>query len=120
MKGFVDDSLRALVDVRIGNTGSEQSTTVTVWIDTAFDGFLVFPAPLIEELGLQQEALTEAVLADGRKVILESYVCQVEWFGEVVSAQVIANNGRLPLLGTEFLAHRRLTIDYQTRTVAIE
>ncbi len=75
---------------------------------------------MVDELGLKQEALAEAVLADGSRVTLESYVCYVNWFGEILAAQVIANDGKLPLLGTEFLANRRLVIDYTVGTVSID
>jgi predicted aspartyl protease len=75
---------------------------------------------LIEELGLHQEALAEAILADGSYVTLESYICYVNWFGEVVAAQVISNEGKLPLLGTEFLANHRLIVDYIDRTLSID
>jgi hypothetical protein len=44
----------------------------------------------------------------------------VDWFGEVVAAQVIANEGKVPLLGTEFLANHRLVVDYVERTVTID
>ena len=50
---------------------------------------------------------------------MESFACHVEWFGEVRKAQVIGNNGRLPLLGTELLAKRELLIDYDTGLVSI-
>ena len=50
---------------------------------------------------------------------LESYACYVEWFGEVRRAQVIGNNGKLPLLGTELLAMRKLLIDYKASAVVI-
>jgi predicted aspartyl protease len=69
---------------------SDGSSQLAVWIDTAFNGFFVFPRDLIEDLGLHQEAATEAILADGKRVTLESYVCYVEWFGKSVAAQVIA------------------------------
>jgi clan AA aspartic protease len=119
MNGQVDDLRRALLELRVGYTPSAQSTAVTVWIDTAFDGFLVFSKSLIESLDLDQEAATEAILADGSRVTLESYVCYVNWFGEVVAAQVIANEGRLPLLGTELLANRRLVVDYAIGRVSL-
>ena len=119
MNGHVDTSLRALLELRVGNTPSQQSAAVTVWIDTAFDGFLVFSKLLIESLDLHQEAATEAILADGSRVTLESYVCYVDWFGEIVAAQVIANEGKLPLLGTELLASRRLVVDYQNGSVSV-
>jgi predicted aspartyl protease len=96
LNGRVDKSLRALVDVAIRRTESEAPRVLTVWVDTAFNGFLVFPQEMIEDLGLQQEAATEAILADGSRVTLESFVCHVEWFGEVLPAQVIGNSGKLP------------------------
>lgn len=51
---------------------------------------------------------------------LESYVCYVDWFSEVVAAQVIANEGKLPLLGTELLANRRLVVDYPNGSVSLD
>lgn len=118
MNGHVDDSRRALLELQVGNTPADQPTTIMVWIDTAFDGFVVF-SNLIDRLKLDQEAATEAILADGSRVTLESYVCYVDWFGEVVAAQVIANEGKLPLLGTELLANRRLVADYANGSVAL-
>jgi clan AA aspartic protease len=115
----VDESLRALVDVAIRRTEFEAPTVVTVWVDTAFNGFLVFSQEMIEKLGLQQEAVTEAILADGSRVMLESFACHVEWFGEIKRAQVIGNSGKMPLLGTELLAKRKLLIDYVAGVVSI-
>jgi clan AA aspartic protease len=119
VNGWVDDSLRALVEVSVSLAPSKSSQLITVWIDTAFNGFLVFPQKLIDDLDLIQEAATEAVLADGSTVILESYVASIEWFGGIVRAQVIANDGKLPLLGTELLANHRLLVDYQHKNVTI-
>ena len=107
------------MDIAVRRMESERPRVLTVWIDTAFNGFLVFPQELIENLGLQQQAATEAILADGNRVTLESFVCFVEWFGDVLRAQVIGNKGKLPLLGTELLATRKLLIDYVARVVSI-
>ncbi len=120
MKGHVDESLRALIDVEVGNTINALTGKIRVWVDTAFDGFFVFPRSTIQRLDLRQEAMTQAILADGREVTLESFVCYLDWFGETVAAQVIANDGSLPLLGTEFLANHRLTVDYKDRTLTID
>lgn len=53
MIGKVDDRNRALIDLEVRQTPNSQGTSVTAWIDTAFDGHLVFPLPLIQELELQ-------------------------------------------------------------------
>jgi clan AA aspartic protease len=118
--GQVDNLLRALIGVEIRNSPSGEARLVTAWIDTAFNGQLVFPRPLIEQLGLEQRAATDAVLADGSKVTLESYVCYMKWFGTVIAVQVIANDGKMPLLGTELLANRILHVDYAARTLTLD
>jgi clan AA aspartic protease len=118
--GHVDEALRALLDVSIRQSSFSQPVTVTTWIDTAFNGYLVFPLELIEKLGLQKEAETDAILADGTLVTLASYACFVEWFGKLVKAQVIANDGKLPLLGTELMRQTVLVVDYKALTVSLD
>jgi clan AA aspartic protease len=120
LNGRVDDLLRALIEVPVGRSRSGERNVVTAWIDTAFNGQFVFPRQLIEQLRLEQLAATEAILADGSKVTLESYVCYTEWFSTVVATQVIANDGKMPLLGTELLANRVLLIDYANRRVSLD
>ena len=73
MIGKVDDRNRALIDLEVRRTPNSQQASVKAWIDTAFDGHLVFPLPLIQELELQSLVDTEAILADGKKVILETF-----------------------------------------------
>ena len=50
---------------------------------------------------------------------VETFVCCVEWFGERRLLQVIANEGRFPLLGTGLLEQRVLQIDYRMKTVTV-
>lgn len=73
MFGQVDDRGRALVRISISKDLASSAIPVTTWIDTAFDGHLVFSRKLIEELGLEVLAETEAILADGSKVVLGRY-----------------------------------------------
>jgi clan AA aspartic protease len=120
LKGRVDDARRALLDVNARSKPSDRATAITAWIDTAFNGYFVFPKRLIDQLGLEQEAATDAILADGSRVTLESYVCFVEWFGTLIATQVVANEGRLPLLGTEMLAGHVLLIDYVQNRVSVD
>ena len=120
MIGRVDERGRALLDLRVSNTRHGEYSTVTAWIDTAFDGHLVFSWELIKDLELDSLVETEAILADGSKVTLETFVCFIEWFGEQVPLQVIANDGRFPLLGTGLLDQRALHVDYRLKTVALD
>lgn len=72
MKGFVDERDRALMPIRVANKLRSELTEVVAWIDTAFDGHLVFSRELIGRLNLEALVETEAILADGSKVSLES------------------------------------------------
>jgi clan AA aspartic protease len=117
--GRVDDHNRALLDIEVRRTPSDRDTTVTVWIDTAFDGHLVFPRSLIDVLQLESLVETEAILADGSRIALETFLAYVHWFGLVIPIQVIANEGKLPLLGTGLLDSRVLHVDYQAKSLTI-
>ncbi len=120
MIGRVDERSRALIDVPVRREPNSEEASVTAWIDTAFDGHLVFPKRLIEELELESLVETEAVLADGTRVTLETFVCYVDWFGKKIPLQVIANDGKLPLLGTGLLEERVLHIDYSKRQLMLD
>ncbi len=120
MIGRVDEGKRALLSVSLRAKLREPVSVVEAWVDTAFDGHFVFPLALIEKLGLDTLAETEATLADGTIVSLESYVAFLEWFGDLVPVQVIANEGRFPLLGTELLDDHCLQVDYKAKTLTLE
>ena len=120
MKGFVDDELRALVDVSIAATRGDGVQPIRVWIDTAFNGGLVISRSEIERLGLLEATSTRAILADGYQVDLPTYTCYIEWFGSVYRTQVVANDGEHPLLGTMLLANRDLPISYTRKTVSLD
>ena len=119
MTGRVDDQLRALLQVHVAATLHGQRQVIDAWIDTAFNGGLVIPRTLIAELGLRQESSTEAVLADGRTVALETFGCYLDWFGETYHTQIAASEGTYPLLGTQLLDGLRLAIDYDAKTVEL-
>jgi clan AA aspartic protease len=120
MTGEVDNSGRDLVALRVRPSPSAEAIPVVVWVDTAFTGELVIPRETIEQLRLQQSAAVTAGLADGTHVVLDTYTCVVEWFGQDRYVEAIENEGRFPLLGVGLLRERRLTIDYRSRTLSIE
>jgi clan AA aspartic protease len=119
MTGEVDQQQRALIQIQVSSTDVTIFQDVTAWIDTAFNGSLVIPRHFIDQLGLIIEATTEAVLADGTSVTLETVLCAIRWFGKIYQTQIIINDGELPLLGTQLLTGLRLTVDYENATVEL-
>jgi clan AA aspartic protease len=120
MIGTVDPDLRALLEVSIGSLPNGPKSSVSVWVDTAFNGGLVLPREVIERLGLKQYSSTPAILADGQLVELPTYTCYLDWFGSEYRTQVVANEGNYPLLGTTLLAGRELLISYKGCKVTLE
>lgn len=105
--------------VNVSDNQNGPFSEITGWVDTAFDGHLVLPASEIQRLGLRSLAQTEAVLADGSIIVLESYYCVVQWFGTTKAIQAIENDGQTPLIGTELLGDRDLRINYRDRQFSI-
>ena len=120
MIGNVDEHGRALLDVSVASRAEGLFSSITAWLDTAFDGHFVFSLSLISELELESLVETEAILADGSTVQLDTYLCYIDWFGERMPVQVIANEGRYPLLGTGLLENRVLHIDYVKRELRLD
>jgi len=54
VKGIVDEFGRALVTVKIRSNENGKSIEILAWVDTAFNGELLMPAPMIDAAGLGQ------------------------------------------------------------------
>lgn len=119
MNGHVDENRRALLNVSVQSKLNSDPCEFDAWIDTAFDGHFVFSTSLIEDLELETLVETDAILADGSKVTLQTFVAYIEWFGKQIPVQIVANDGQFPLLGTALLENRELHIDYRNRTVEL-
>jgi clan AA aspartic protease len=115
----VDEELRALLDVPVSASSDGQRTTLTVWVDTAFNGGLAIPRKKVAELGLSKQSSAEAILADGRSVQLETFACFLDWFGRTYETQIAASDGEYPLLGTMLLDGHHLDINYAAKTVEL-
>ena len=120
MNGVVDEIGRAVVRIGVRSGSGTEFVEVPAWVDTAFNGELVIPQPMIETIGLEQSGGIRARLADGHEVTLESYTCELTWFGDKRIVEVVANDGQLPLLDVGLLIGHRLTVDYTELTVNIE
>ena len=119
MKGDVDGSGRANLRITISNGVSSTTQTIEAWVDTGFTGDLVLPRSIIESLDLNPSGAIDGVLADGTQTILETYHCEIEWFGRVRSLEVIANSGEMSLLGVGLLLAKELKIDYTNLNVSL-
>ena len=104
--------------------GSRQ--TITVLVDTGYDGYLVLPPGTVRELGLADTGETGNVtIASGDSEEWPVYRANVLWDGQVRGVEVLASDSP-PLLGMAMIydpdaGHAdRLTIDAARLTVLIE
>ncbi len=119
MTGFVDEQLRALIRLPLSASLDGQRTELVAWIDTAFNGGIAIPRKHVAALRLSKQSSSEAILADGRCVELETFTCFLDWFGNTYETQIAASDGEYALLGTMLLEGRHLDIDYAARSVSI-
>jgi predicted aspartyl protease len=77
------------------------------------------PRDVIDRLGLSQSSAVKAGLADGTDVVLETFSCVIEWFGELRQIEVVESNAQFPLLGVGLLQRCKVSIDYRLGTVEI-
>lgn len=117
MKGYVDDSGRAILQISVLNGSDGRDHLVEAWVDTGFTGDLVIPGSIIKSLGLEPSGAIDGVLADGTQTQLETYHCEINWFGRNRSLEVIANAGEMSLLGVGLLLAKVLTNDYTNLTL---
>jgi clan AA aspartic protease len=118
--GEVDASGRALVKLQVRPSPDAPEIEMAAWVDTALTGELVMPRSIIQSLGLVQSAAVMAGLADGTQVVLETFSCVIEWFGEDRKIEVVENDGNLSLLGVGLLRDRKLVIDYRLCNLSID
>lgn len=96
MNGFVDDELRALLEVQIGATAVSVTSGVVAWIDTAFNGGLVLPRNESERLELKECSSTPAILADGQQVELPMFTCYLDWLETSIARRLSPTKVRIP------------------------
>jgi len=120
MTGRVDGDGHALIQLLVFHPRTHQSTVVLdVWIATGFTGPLALPGATIANLGLQQSAKVPGELADGTKVLLDTFTCLIDWFGQIIQVEAVAKKGTWPLIGIGLLLDHELAIDYRKRSVSI-
>ena len=118
--GRIDEFGRALLALSLRVTPDSDSHDLEVWVDTGFTGELVLPELFIQAMKLPQSAMVAAALADGSRIVMQTYSCEVDWFGEFRMIEVIAGQGRIPLLGVGLLLGHRLIVDYEHLSLTIE
>ena len=110
--GSVNALREAIVQIRFVGGPSFECV-----IDTGFDGALILPASVAEQLRLPIVARLVFELVGGARMTADVALGEIEWLGERRSVEVILSESNDALIGTEILEGAKLVIDYADRVI---
>ena len=87
-----------------------QNTKVEALLDTGFNGAILLPANVIDDLKLKKIGFAEYVMADGAISMSEIFSGEIEWFDKRKKVSVIAAESDLVLVGMELLFETKLLL----------
>jgi clan AA aspartic protease len=114
MDGYFNSRNEPVIKLDVG------SLSVEVLVDTGFDGSLIVPAEVADNMDLKFEAHQDFLSVTGAAFFASSCSTEVDWLGKKTRVAV-ARCGEVgeAILGSHMLRDCRLTIDYSYRTVTI-
>lgn len=99
--GMMSESLEAIVSIVVrGPEGAEQ--TIDAAVDSGFNGRLLLPLSIVQQLGCNWETLEEGILADGSKEMFDVFTAIILWDGQERRVFVSATS-RGSLIGMSLL-----------------
>lgn len=96
------------------------SREIEALLDTGFDGWLMLPETIVQELKLEQIGETDYELADGEVVESILYEAEIDWLGEKKKISVVATPSDLSLLGMGLLANTKIMLRPAKNILQIE
>jgi clan AA aspartic protease len=96
LQGWWDSDLSPHLKVGLA-TGEE----LDLIVDSGFNGEVVLPKLLINQLGLPSDGTMFSRLADGSVVETEVHIGEIIWFGQILEVRIQATDSHEGLLGTE-------------------
>ena len=110
MIGFVSPELRPYIRLTLrGPNGTE--CKVDGWVDTGFDGAMVLPQNVIDDLALMPDPAITIQLADGSQVEMQTYKVIVLWEGNERHVHVVPTQGFI-LIGLHLFHRHHLDINF--------
>ena len=110
MIGFVTPELRPFIRLTLRGLNSVERE-IEAWVDTGFDGALVLPQHVIDDLGLLPDPAISIQLADGSDVELQSYNVTVVWEGMERRVHVVPTQGFI-LVGLHLFHRHQLNVTF--------
>ena len=109
IEGRINHRYEPVVNITFVNPTGESRELEAV-VDTGFNGFIILPADLIEELELPFLNSSQAFLADDREVNVQVHQATLAWDGVHRRVRATAS-GTTALVGMQMMTDHRLEMD---------
>jgi clan AA aspartic protease len=96
------------------------SVSVEILVDTGFNGSLLIPSYIANQLDLTFEGPEEFQSVTGEPFLADAYSTEIDWLGTKITVPLATSRevGEA-ILGSKMLKNCQLTIDYGNRIVTI-
>ena len=88
-------------------------------LDTGFNGHIMLPQSIIEELGLDQIGISDYLTASGDKKLTKVYIGKVLFFDREMEVPILSTNSDISLAGMELFKDCKIIIEQNKNTVEV-
>ena len=99
---------------RFGNPIIElpvEGRKIQLLLDTGFNGHIMLPASIINELALDQIGVSDYLTASGDDRLTKVYIAKIEFFDEKIEVPILSTDADFALAGMELFHNCRIIIE---------
>jgi len=96
-----------------------QGKKIEMLLDTGFNGHIMFPQKIINELELEQIGISDYSTASGEEEITKVYVGKIEFFGEEIEIPILSTEADFSLAGMELFHESKIVIERHKDVVEV-
>ena|SRR3989344_1342994 len=98
---------------------SIEGRKIEMLLDTGFNGYVMLPNHIINELALDQIGVSDYLTASGDNRLTKVYVGKIEFLDEKIEVPILSTNANFALAGMELFYNCRIIIEKSKNIVEI-
>lgn len=98
---------------------SIEGKKIEVVLDTGFNGHIMLPKKIINDINLEQIGFSDYMTASGEGKLTNVYKAKIEFFDEEIEVPVLATDANFSLVGMELFHNCRIIIERYRNVIEI-
>ena len=98
---------------------SIETRKVEMLLDTGFNGHLMLPQIIIDELGLEQIGISDYLAASGEHTATKVYKGEIRFLDEKMEVSILSTNANFSLAGMELFDKCKIVLDRPKNIVEV-